>query len=179
MKRLAVFFLLIIVCFFASCKSGPPAKTEEPVKEAPKQAQEQGVGPTAVVFDPSSITKAEHDTTLQEIRQLTLKLNGIIKAKNYNAWLTYLDRAYLAKISSREFLENVSKSPTLVKQKIVLNSAYDYFINVVVPARANSRVDDIEFISRNRVKAYTFDSKENKLRLFDLEKNGTEWKIID
>jgi len=116
---------------------------------------------------------------MQEIQQLTQRLNGIIRAKNYNSWVTYLDPAYLATINSREFLETVSKAEVLVKQKIVLNSAYDYFINVVVPSRANSRVDDIEFISQNRVKAYTIDAKANRLRLYDLEKTGAGWKIIN
>jgi len=116
---------------------------------------------------------------MQEIQQLTQRLNGIIRAKDYNTWVTYLDPAYLARINSREFLETVSKSPAMVKQNIVLNSAFDYFNHVVVPSRANSRVDDIEFISQNRVKAYTIDSKENKLRLYDLEKTGAGWKIIN
>jgi hypothetical protein len=180
MKRYAVFFLLlIIVCFSVSCKSKPPVKAEEPVAQGPSgQTKQQGTGPTAAVFDPSSISQVEKDTSMQEIRQLTQQLNTIIRAKNYNAWITYLDPGYLATINSREFLDNVSKSPTLVKQKIALNSAYDYFINVVVPSRANSRVDDIEFVSKNRVKAYTIDNKENRLRLFDLEKTGTGWKII-
>jgi len=179
MKRFAVFFLLIAY-FLISCNSAPPVKTEEaPAKETAKQEQGQGTTPDAAVFDPTSISKVEKDTAMQEIQQLTQKLNGIIKAKNYNTWVTYLDPGYLATINSREFLENVSKSPVLEKQKIVLNSAYDYFIHVVVPSRANSRVDDIEFISKNRVKAYTINNKENRLRLYDMEKTGTEWKIIN
>ena len=116
---------------------------------------------------------------MQEIQQLTQRLNGIIKAKNFNSWVSYLDSSYLATINSREFLETVSKSAVLVKQNIVLNSAHDYFNHVVVPSRANSRVDDIEFVSQNRVKAYTIDNKGNRLRLYDLEKTGVGWKIIN
>lgn len=178
MKRFAVLFL-IIAYFLVSCTSNPSAKTEDPFIKETKQAQEQGTGPGAAVFDPASISKVEKDTAMHEIQELTQQLNSIIKAKNYNVWVTYLDPGYLATINSREFLENVSKSPILVKQKIVLNSAYDYFINVVVPSRTNSRVDDIEFISKNRVKAYTVDNKENRLRLYDLEKTGANWKIIN
>jgi len=188
MRRFAVLFCISIVFFSVSCKGNPPAEIEPaapPVQEAPPSPPPPPPqGPVkqpeqAPVFDPSSISQEEKDTAMQEIQQLTQRLNSIIKAKNYNTWVTYLDPSHLATINSREFLEGVSKSPAMVKQNIVLNSAHDYFINVVVPSRANSRVDDIEFISQNRVKAYTFDSKGNKLRLYDLEKTGTVWKIIN
>jgi len=192
MKGFAVLFLIFSALFFFSCAGDPPAEAEPvaplvqevqpPPPPPPPQEPEKTLRPEPRprVFDPSSISQKEKDSVMLEIQQLTQRLNGIIRAKNYNSWVTYLDPAYLAKIDSREFLDTVSKSPVLVKQKIVLNTARDYFIHVVVPSRANSRVDDIEFISQNRVKAYTIDNKGNRLRLYDLEKTGTgEWKIID
>jgi len=192
MRKVAVVFLISIGFFFVSCKGDPPAEAKPaapPVQETrppappsqppPPLAQGPVKQPEPAAFDPSSISQAEKDTAMQEIQQLTQRLNGIIKAKNYNSWVSYLDSSHLTTINSREFLEGVSKSPAMVKQNIVLNSAYDYFIHVVVPSRANSRVDDIEFISQNRVKAYTIDSKGNKLRLYDLEKTGAGWKIIN
>jgi hypothetical protein len=48
-----------------------------------------------------------------------------------------------------------------------------------VPSRANDRVDDIEFISQKRVKAYTVSQKGERLRLYDLEKTNEGWKIIN
>ena len=135
--------------------------------------------PPSQVFDPSSISQEEKDTTKTEIQNLIQRLNGIIRARNYNAWVSYLSSGYFATINSAEYLDRVSKSTVLVKQKIVLKSAQDYFNHVVVPARTNDRVDDIEFESQNRVKAYTLNAKGEKLRLYDLEKFGEEWKIIN
>jgi hypothetical protein len=67
----------------------------------------------------------------------------------------------------------------LKNQKIVLKSLEDYFLYVVVPSRANDRVDDIEFIGQNRVKAYTITSKGQRLRLYELEKTAGNWNIVN
>jgi len=68
-------------------------------------------------------------------------------------------------------------------RNIVLRTAEDYFQYVVVPSRADLRVDDIEFISRDRVKAFTITTsragEEQRLRLYDLEKIGNSWRIIN
>jgi uncharacterized protein YigE (DUF2233 family) len=59
-----------------------------------------------------------------------------------------------------------------------LSNARDYFIHVVVPSRANSRVDDIEFVDTKRVKAFMVTSQGQRLRLYDLEDFGEGWKIV-
>jgi hypothetical protein len=68
-------------------------------------------------------------------------------------------------------------------RKIVLKTAEDYFIHVVVPSRANSRVDDIEFIGQNRVKAFSVNKnragEEQRLVLYNLERSGNSWIIIN
>jgi len=48
---------------------------------------------------------------------------------------------------------------------------------VVYPSHQNDRVDDIEFIGHNRVKAITISKKKESLVLWDLEKIGNSWKI--
>jgi len=196
MKRVC-FLFCIILSFLISCKNQAdpvqPPKTEpqspavteksaEQAKPIEDNAQQTGVtvhDTNTVVFDPSSISQEEKDTAKIEIQRLIQELNGIIRAKNYNAWVPYLDTDYFAIISSAEYLDRISKSAVLVKQKIVLKSARDYFNYVVVPSRTNDRVDDIEFESQNRVKAYTINNKGERLRLYDLERTGNEWKIIN
>jgi uncharacterized protein YigE (DUF2233 family) len=42
-----------------------------------------------------------------------------------------------------------------------------------------NHVDDIVFISETRVKAYTLNTQKQRLRLFDLERDGSGWKIIN
>ncbi|MDR2072851.1 MAG: hypothetical protein LBP60_05415 [Spirochaetaceae bacterium] len=196
MGRLPVIALLVLI----SCRGDPPAGTADSpprtvppsqnreVVELPSHQAENIPGvrspepasvPAEPVFDPSSITREEHDNTKLEIQQLIQKLNGIIRAKDYHTWVSYLDSSYFATISSPEYLEQVSKSTVLVRQRIVLNSTQDYFNHVVVPSRAHDRVDEIEFISRTRVKAYTINNAGNRLRLYDLERTNSGWKIIN
>jgi len=196
MKRCCRFFL-ITLCLFLSCKGDPQpvqpkvekpvapvqqsqAKPPEPVKvPEPVKAPEPVSNHSTPAFDPSTISREEKDTTKTEIQQLIQQLDNIIRAKNYNAWVEYLDPEYFAAISSREHLDRASQSPVLVKQNIVLKSARDYFTHVVVPSRANDRVDDIEFISQNRVKAFTINNSGSRLRLYDLEKSQKGWMIIN
>ena len=193
MKRWTVLLLTVIVTVTAAVLAGscrddpPPRQTAAPSRPAAQPgagtpaastASSKPAG-TAPAFDPSSISQEQKDTAKLEIQQLIQKLNGIIREKNYNGWVSYLDTGFFATINSKEYLDRVSQSPVLVKQKIVLKSARDYFNHVVVPARTNDRVDDIEFISRNRVKAYTVNAAGNRLRLYDLEKTENGWKIIN
>jgi hypothetical protein len=55
----------------------------------------------------------------------------------------------------------------------------DYFINVVVPSRTNSQVDEIEFIDSNSAKTFFWRLGQEKLRLYELIKTGDRWKIIN
>ncbi|MDR1144341.1 MAG: hypothetical protein LBK77_09040 [Spirochaetaceae bacterium] len=185
MKR-SYIALIALLCLAGSCADKPAPKRPEPSVPAPEPAQSVPPPPVSSapavpepVFDPSSITQEEKDTAKLEIQRLIQRLNGIIRARNYDTWVSYLDPGYFAAINSPEYLNRVSQSAVLVKQKIVLTSAEDYFNHVVVPSRTNDRVDDIEFISQNRVKAYTINTAGNRLRLYDLEKSGTGWKIIN
>lgn len=135
--------------------------------------------PAAEPFDPASITKEEYDSTKSDIQALIQELNTIIRTQNYNAWVDHLGPKYMAAISSPAFLARVSESARLKNQKIVLRDLKDYFMYVVVPSRANDRVDDIEFIGQNRVKAFTVTEKNQRLRLYDLEKTDQGWKIVN
>ncbi len=138
---------------------------EDPVEEEP--------------FDPKTIPQEVFDTTKSDVQALIQRLNTIIRDKDYETWVTFLGARYRAALSDNAFLERISSSTILRKQKITLRGLRDYFIYVVVPSRANDRVDDIEFIGQNRVKAFTVDSKGRRLRLYDLEKKPTGWEIIN
>ena len=193
MKRIGIVFCLAL-WFFISCQNeaepvqpkapgssqGTAAeKQPEPVQQTQPKTETNPSTPPTVVFDPSSVTREERETTMADIQQLIERLNGIIRAKNYNAWVSNLSPNYFALISSPEYLNRISQSNALTSQKIVLKSAQDYFTHVVVPSRTNDRVDDIEFESHTRVKAYTINNRGERLRLYDLERTGNEWKIVN
>ena len=169
----------------------PPQPPSEPAESPPPPVQ--SAAPVEAVFDPGSITQEMFETTKADVQTLISDLNRIIKARNYNAWRTYLANSYFEEISSKEFLDertedlykrdqivatNLGRDPKRVQKKI-LRTPKDYFDNVVVPSRSNDRMDDIDFVSENRVKAYTMDSRGQRLVLYDLELIDSKWKIIN
>ena len=121
-------------------------------------------------------------SVLIEVGAFTDRFNNIIRNRNYNAWKNILSDEYFSYISSPEFLRNISEMPMMRTRGIVLRTSEDYFINVVVPSRANVlRVDDIEFNDQQTVTAYyllTIQSQITRLRAFQLRKINNEWKII-
>jgi hypothetical protein len=119
------------------------------------------------------------DSTKVDVQNFIQNLNKIISRKDYKAWAEHLGEEYFAEISSPAFLSATSNQPRLRTQKIVLSSAEDYFNHVVVPSRADDRVDDIEFVGQNRVTAYRVTPGGQRLRLYELEGVGNSWKIIN
>jgi hypothetical protein len=181
MKSFYRFFMVVMIVFFVfSCGGAPEPQPSAKPRDVPVQAEPAPVEESKSVeaveefFDPNSITKEEFDTAKTEVQQLIQKLNGIIRAKNYTGWVSYLDRDYFRLISSKEYLDQING-----KANLDLRDTRDYFNRVVVPSRANDRVDDIEYISRNRVKAFTISPKGERLRLYDLEKTDEGWRIIN
>ncbi len=155
-----------------------PLPVEEPAEEKAEPISETKTV-ASVPFDPKTITKEVFDSTKTDVQELIVRLNAIIRAKDYERWVTFLGKDYRAGLSDPSFLQRISNSTILRKQRITLRELRDYFIYVVVPSRANDHVDDIEFIGQNRVKAFTMDSKGRRLRLYDLEKTPTGWEIVN
>jgi hypothetical protein len=162
---------LVVLCLFISCGSSSLSKNND--KEEL----------TYVKKRTSKISKEEYAATKIDVQHFIEELNRIISKKDYNSWKAALSPEYFEQISSAENLQQVSELPAMKTRGITLKTAEDYFINVVVPSRANSRVDDIEFIGEHRVKAFTImtnnSGEEQRLRLYDLEKTGNIWKIIN
>jgi hypothetical protein len=163
--------LLFPLVFVVSCQTKPAVD--------PGQVPPEDSGAVAVDFDPGSISREVFDSTKVDVQHFIQDLNRIIRSRNYDEWVSHLGAGYFAEKNSSEYLAQISEQPRLKTQKIVLNSARDYFVHVVVPSRANDRVDDIEFVSPTRVKAYTVTANGQRLRLYDLESLGNTWKIIN
>jgi len=169
-----------------------PAQTTPPPPPPPPPQVVESTPPQEAVFDPASITEEKYTSTMADLQALIGSLNTIIRARNYNAWTGYLAESYFKEINSPAFLEerteelyrrdqvvasNTGRDPRQVRKRLLRNSR-DYFDHVVVPSRSNDRLDDIAFVSENRVKAYTVDSRGNRLILYDLEIVDDKWKII-
>ena len=183
---------LVLSCVTAPQQSEPEVPLEPVSPPVPRQEPIEVVPEEEEVFNPGTISQEMYENTKVDVQALVGNLNRIIRARNYNAWTENLAESYLREISSRAFLEekteelyrrdqlvatSLGRDPRQVEKKI-LRTARDYFENVVVPSRSNDQVDDIEFISDKQVKAYTIDSKGNRLILYNLENIDDQWKII-
>jgi hypothetical protein len=144
------------------------------------------------LFDPQNVAIEIYEEVMEEVRTLIAELNLIIRARNYTEWVTHLAEAHYMEINSEPFLaartealfrrdqtvaRNLGRNPALVQRR-VLNSSRDFFEYIVVPARSNDRVDDIGFISRTRVVAFTIDGWGNRLILYTLEFINDNWRIV-
>ena len=153
MGRINFYLLVFIAIFAVSCGSGP-------------------------------ITVQRQNETRLEVQQFIENLNQIIASSNYNAWREVLSPELFAKYSSEEYLRQRSEQLARAGRGArELRTAEDYFMHVVVPARRNLayRVDDIEFITLDRVNAFTVthrDGEEIRLLLFNLERINNSWAII-
>ena len=171
-------YLLIILSVILAVSCG-----SKPINGAPRDDEEWGYVQSGESFNPISVSQEYYQSTMGDVQFFIEELNQIIRRRDYNSWKEALSLEYFEKISSQENLQEISAQPAMITRRIVLRNAEDFFIHVVVPSRANSRVDDIEFVSMNRVKAFTIMTnragEEQRLRLYDLEKTGNIWKIID
>jgi hypothetical protein len=155
-----------------------PPEIEEPVAESPAvAAEEPPPEEEEPEFDPSQVSQEVYDNTKNDIQRLVEELNRIIRARDFNAWVSYLSKNYYEELSSPAFLEQLSSLPRWEQEKKLTN-VRDYFFQVVVPSRTQDRVDDIEFVSQRKVKAYTM-VRNQRLRLYELEKTVEGWKIIN
>ncbi|MBU0928687.1 MAG: hypothetical protein KKA67_13115 [Spirochaetes bacterium] len=185
MRRIARITAAIIAV--SSCSTAPEPLPQEPVistepveavpEEKPAEAVEPATVPETVPFDPSTVSVELKQATFFDVRALIQGLNSIIQAKDYEAWSSALTGDYKAYYSSTETLAKISEAPVLKRQGIALRTLQDYFIHVVYPSRQNDRVDDIEFIDANRIRAITINAKGERLVLYNLEKIGDTWKI--
>jgi hypothetical protein len=127
-------------------------------------------------FNPQQVTEEEKIAVIEDLNQFVGNLNWIVQRRDYSAWTKSLTPRYQEYLASAENLKLASQADRLKTRNVVLKSLYDYFINVVVPSRTNGRVDDMEYLSENRVKAYMIVNGQ-RLRLYELERDGDTWKI--
>jgi len=179
-------FSLILAVTVTACTT-PPVQAPEPVASVQpmemtmveEPIEEVVPEPVVVVtpFDPSTVSIELKQATFFDVRALIQGLNSIIQAKDYESWSAALTPEYRSYYSSAETLAKISDAAVLKRQGIVLRTLQDYFIHVVYPSRQNDRVDDIEFISPDRIRAIIINIKGERLVLYNLEKIGDTWKI--
>lgn len=184
--RFSLLGIVVVGAFLAISCATSPAKSQQPKSDAPVaqgQAAQQGTQAQAApvtaqpAFDPSKVTEAQKTATFVDVRAFIDSLNQIIRRQDYKAWLSNLTPEYIAYYSNADVLARYSEYPIIKQKGIKLQTLQDYFINVVFPSRQNDKVDDIEFISEDLIKAITISPKGERNILYLLEKHGDAWKI--
>jgi hypothetical protein len=133
--------------------------------------------PEPPAFDPAAVTEALKSATIVDVRAFIESLNAIIRRQDYAAWRANLTDTYIQYYSDPAVLTKYSEYPIIKRKGIKLQSLQDYFINVVYPSRQNDKVDDIDFVGENLIKAITVSPKGDRNILYMLEKHGDAWKI--
>ncbi len=189
MKFRYIYLVIGFVFLVTGCISTKVEKTVENEKPLPVTSKEQNKQEKKTVVQTNSVKNTEKETpkefvvtkeiykqTFDAIKETILKLNEIIRERNYEKWKTYLTKEYIEKMSDPAFLSKLSESPILKRNGIVLKTLKDYFVYVVVPSRADARLDKIEIIDKTHVKAITI-INNNPTILYWLEKVNNQWKV--
>jgi hypothetical protein len=178
LRAIALFAAILLTLVAATCQSPEGGTSPSPTGIATAQ-------PSPVVANPSAspnpmgvqISKEEYDATFDAIKAFVKKMNDIIQRKDYDAWTLNLTKAYILRYSDKAYLAELSQKPVLKANKITLESLKDYFLYVVVPSREEYNVQDIEFISKEYIKVFAVNKKNDRLLLYYLEKEDNVWKI--
>ena len=158
----------IIVCsgiaLFA-CTSTPEQPAAEPVPQ-----------PEAAVEPTIRVSQEDYDRTFSEVEAVINELNGIIRAGNMGRWEGYLTPEFRAWAMSPGHLAELNDSVLLKRNNIRVTNMREYFEHVVMPSRARVRLDNMEFVTENRVEAFMTVSGESG-KIYQLEKVNDNWRI--
>jgi len=153
--------------------SEPEPVSEEPAVEEPAEPEP---AETPASDNEYEMDEEEYEITKRDLSELVQELNKIISSQRYEEWQNYLTQDYIDHYSDPGVLKEYSESPTLSKYNIRLRTLKDYFNYVVVASRRDVRIDDINAISENKVKAYMIVNNE-PIVVYTLEKIDDRWKI--
>jgi hypothetical protein len=184
-NRLPTLLVVIAAAVFSlSCSGGPkPIAEPQPQPAAKPTASVEPVPDAGVsklqkpAFDPAVVPEAVKSATFIDVRTFIESLNRIIRQKDYEAWRSNLSDDYIGYYSNPSVLAQYSEYSVIKANNIKLQTLGDYFIYVVYPSRQNDKVDDIDFVGENLIKAITLSPKGERNILYMLERHGDTWKI--
>ena len=160
----------------AAVESAPAAEDSAPQAAPPEAAQEDPQAEEEAVEASFNVTHEVYSRTFDEVGAFIRGMNEIIQARDYGRWREHLTLDYAERIGDPKFLEEQSGKPLMRKSGIRLQSAQDYFEQVVVPSRSGANLDDIEFIDGEHVKAISV-IRGTRGVLYLLVREDGQWKI--
>ncbi|AEJ61499.1 hypothetical protein Spith_1233 [Spirochaeta thermophila DSM 6578] len=163
-----------VVLLLAGCVSGQDAPVSpSPTSTPPVVVEEEVVSESEGTIE---VSQEVYERTFVEIEAFLEELTLIIQKRDFEAWRSYLSQEYIARVSDPSYLARVSEEPKLKKRGVVLRTLEDYFQQVVVPSRSRVRLDKIEFVTKDIVKAYMV-INETPYLLYRLRREEGGWKI--
>jgi len=123
----------------------------------------------------SAVSKKEFTDDKHEILNIISELAIIMETKDTLAWLDYIEE------DSKEYYKNpvnLRKAQRKLKNKLLeLKTIEDYFFFVFIPARKNSHIDEIRYISKTKVKAVQVREDMTDVIYYEFIKVDGKWKI--
>jgi vacuolar-type H+-ATPase subunit H len=144
-----------------------PEETIETQKPEPESTETEGE------FVP---TEEVYRETFQDVEDYISELNNIIRNQDYEQWVGFLTPLYKESLADPEFLLSISERPVIKNRNLSVESLRDYFEYVVVPSRANIRLDDLVFLSDKEVEAI-MQIGDTKITVYRLVRTDEGWKI--
>jgi hypothetical protein len=154
-------------------ESAESPEVEEPAAEEVTPEPEKEVAPGDHEIE---VSVEVYERTFSEIEETIAELNRVIQARDFRRWQDYLTKEYIDTYSDPGTLRELSETPILERNDIELTSLRDYFDWVVVPSRANARLDDLRFIRNNEVEAI-MEVRGQRVILYQLTNVDGDWKV--
>ncbi len=132
--------------------------TPAPVEEAPVEVA-QPAAPEPVAGDDESarsvgsvsVDRNTFEEDKEQVLRIISELDTVMRSKDYNSWLTYVDQKSIDYWMLRKNLQKAEKR--LPVKGIKLRDLRDYFNYVFIPARAGKTVSEIRYISDTYINA--------------------------
>ena len=152
-------------------------KSPEPIPEVvpepviSKEDQEYSRSVTDLGIE---VSKETFNEDKSEILEIIEKLSGIMKHKDYAAWLNYLTPESKTFWSNQQNLAIVSQRLPIKNYR--LKNLQDYFEKVFIPSRIGRVVDEIRYVSTIKVKAVQY-TEEQDIIYYYFEKIDGRWYL--
>ena len=132
--------------------------TPAPVEEAPVEVA-QPAAPEPVAGDDEyarsvgsvSVDRNTFEEDKEQVLRIISELDTVMRSKDYNSWLTYVDQKSIDYWMLRKNLQKAEKR--LPVKGIKLRDLKDYFNYVFIPARTGKTVSEIRYISDTYINA--------------------------
>lgn len=172
--------LLAIMLFVFGCATAPETPPEPPPETVEEPAAEESTPVPEIEEAPGDheiqVSVEVYERTFSEIEETIAELNRVIQARDFRRWQQFLTEEYIDTYSDPVTLRELSDTPILARNDIELTSLRDYFDWVVVPSRANARLDDLHFIRNDQVEAI-MEVRGQRVILYQLTNVDGDWKV--